>query len=224
MRLYALLVALMLSGCVETAQNSSSARKPVYLTDENVRQFKQVVKDVEPVAERYCAEQLPRANCDFLIVVDDRSGQPPNAFQTLDRSGRPILAFTVSLLADVNRDELAFIMSHEAAHHIAQHIPKQQTSAVVGGILIGGIAAATGAGAPDSYFDLGASVGGRIYSKEHELEADSMGAVITHLSGYDPLKGAEFFNRIPDPGDRFLGTHPPNAERIAAVRRAHSGL
>ena len=224
MRWYALLLALFLSGCVDTTQESSSASKPVYLTDENVRQFKQVVSDVEPVAERYCAEELPNANCDFKILVDDRRGQPPNAFQTLDRSGRPILAFTVSLLADVNRDELAFIMSHEAAHHIAQHISKQQTSAVVGGILIGGIAAAAGIGAVDSYFDIGASVGGRIYSKEHELEADSIGTVIAHLSGYDPLKGADFFNRIPDPGDRFLGTHPPNAERIATVRRVHSGL
>ena len=29
--------------------------------------------------------------------------------------------------------------------------------------------------------------------------------------------GTGFFDRLPDPGDRFLGTHPPNAERKAVV-------
>ena len=51
-----------------------------------------------------------------------------------------------------------------------------------------------------------------------------MGAVIAHKAGYDPVLGAEFFNRIPDPGDRFLGTHPPNAERIRTVRRVAATL
>ncbi|HAB36898.1 MAG TPA: peptidase M48, partial [Rhodobacteraceae bacterium] len=33
-----------------------------------------------------------------------------------------------------------------------------------------------------------------------------------------------FFNRIPDPGNRFLGTHPPNSQRIATVERTAAGL
>ena len=71
---------------------------------------------------------------------------------------------------------------------------------------------------------LGAQVGARTYSKEFELEADALGTIIASRAGYDPLLGAEFFNRIPDPGDKFLGTHPPNAERIATVRRTAAGL
>ena len=71
---------------------------------------------------------------------------------------------------------------------------------------------------------LGAQVGARTYSKEFELEADALGTIITSRAGYDPLRGAEFFTRIPDPGDKFLGTHPPNAERIATVRRTAAGL
>ena len=47
-----------------------------------------------------------------------------------DESGRPIIAFTISLIADVrNRDELAFVMSHEAAHHILGHIARQADNA-----------------------------------------------------------------------------------------------
>lgn len=48
--------------------------------------------------------------------------------------------------------------------------------------------------------------------------------MITRRAGYDPLRGAEFFTRIPDPGDQFLGTHPPNAQRIDVVRQTMANL
>ena len=189
--------------------------------------FQRVVTRVEPEAERYCKTRIDNGNCDFNIVIDDRRGQPPNAFQTLDRNGRPVIGFTASLIADArNADELAFILSHEAAHHIAGHIPRQQQNATAGAILLGGLAslAGAGAGAVDAATNLGATVGARSYSKEFELEADAMGTVIAKRSGYDPVRGAAYFTRIPDPGDRFLGTHPPNAQRIETVRRVNSGL
>ena len=68
------------------------------------------------------------------------------------------------------------------------------------------------------------AVGARTYSKDFELEADSLGTVIAFRSGYQPLVGAQFFNRIPDPGDKFLGTHPPNSERLNTVRKTMAGL
>jgi predicted Zn-dependent protease len=64
---------------------------------------------------------------------------------------------------------------------------------------------------------LGAEVGARSYSREFELEADALGAEIAFQAGFDPVRGAQFFNRLPDPGDVFLGSHPPNAERKAVV-------
>ncbi len=191
------------------------------------RNFLAVVKRMEPVAERECRARTRGVNCDFRIVVDDRKGQPINAYQTLDRSGRPIIAFTVALINDArNQDELAFILGHEAAHHIRGHIPKTQQSAVAGAVVGGLLAAVLGAG--DSGIEeaqkLGGAVGARSYSKEFELEADSLGTIITVHAGYDPLKGAAYFNRIPDPGDRFLGSHPPNAKRIETVRRTVANM
>lgn len=56
------------------------------------------------------------------------------------------------------------------------------------------------------------------------LEADGLGTEIAIRAGYDPVHGAEFFTRLPDPGDTFLGSHPPNAQRIAAVRRAAESI
>lgn len=193
----------------------------------NARSFVQVVNTLEPVAERECRARTQNMNCDFNIVVDDRPGEPANAYQTLDRQGRPIIAFTLALIADArNEDELAFVMGHEAAHHIAGHIARQQQNAVAGAVIFAGLATLSGGDANTvrSAQELGAQVGARSYSKEFELEADALGTIITQRAGYNPLRGAAFFTRIPDPGDKFLGTHPPNASRLDTVRRTAAGL
>ncbi len=189
--------------------------------------FVRAVEQVTPVATQICRERLQGGNCAFAILVDDRPGQPPNAFQTLDRQGRPVLVFTTALIADArNVDEIAFVMGHEAGHHIAGHIPRLQQNALGGAVLGAVIGAALGGGAQGvrAGQELGATVGGRAFSKEFELEADRLGALIAHSAGFDPLRGAAFFARIPDPGNRFLGTHPPNAERMEAVRRTVARL
>ncbi len=57
-----------------------------------------------------------------------------------------------------------------------------------------------------------------------ELEADQMGTILAWEAGFDPLRGAQFFNRLPDPGDDFLGTHPPNAQRLQIVRQTMAAI
>tara|TARA_R110002110_G_scaffold86152_2_gene224843 strand:+ start:1557 stop:2273 length:717 start_codon:yes stop_codon:yes gene_type:complete len=200
---------------------------PTLTPAQAARSFARVVQVVEPVAERQCRTRTSGVNCDFKIVVDDRPGQPANAFQTLDSSGRPVVAFTLALIAGArNEDELAFVLGHEAAHHIAGHIGRQQQNAVAGAVIFAGLATLSGgdASAVRNAQRLGAQFGARTYSKDFELEADGLGTIITKRAGYDPLRGAEFFTRIPDPGDKFLGTHPPNASRIETVRRTAAGL
>jgi predicted Zn-dependent protease len=188
--------------------------------------FKAVASRVEPVAEKIC-RQNGVANCDFLILLDNRPGVAPNAYQTLDDYGRPILIVTGPLLSEMqNADELAFVLGHEAAHHIAGHIPKTQQSAVLGAVLLGTVAGLGGgnAAAVEAAQNIGASVGSRTFSKSFELEADSLGTVIAWDAGYDPVRGADFFARIPDPGDQFLGSHPPNADRQKVVRATAAKL
>jgi predicted Zn-dependent protease len=191
------------------------------------RQFVKVVKTVEPVAERECRARTSGLNCDFQIVVDDRADQPPNAFQTVDRFGRPIIAFNVALINSAkNADELAFVMGHEASHHIMDHLAKTRESATMGAVVFAGIMAISGAEADAvrSAEQLGAAVGARTFSKEFELEADQLGTIITYRAGFDPVRGSAFFARIPDPGDRFLGSHPPNAARVQIVRETAAAL
>jgi len=232
------IMALALSGCVTATgpepqqtppkQPVAAPAPPVVSQNRAARNFLAVVKRMEPVAERECRHRRAfGSNCDFKIVVDDRKGQAPNAYQKLDNNGRPVIVFTRALINQTrNQDELAFVLGHEAAHHIKGHIPKTQQSAVAGAVVGGLLAAVLGvddAGIQEAQ-RLGGAVGARTYSKEYELEADSLGTIITKHAGYDPVRGAAFFSRIPDPGNRFLGSHPPNAKRIAVVRRTAAAM
>ena len=188
--------------------------------------FRAVVARVEPASESACRQMRPRENCDFNVVIDGRPGLPPNAYQTYDDAGRPVIAFTPALIAEMrNRDELAFALSHEAAHHIAGHIGQTRTSAQTGAVLgaVLGQLAGLDAQGVEVVTNIGGTVGARRYSKGFELEADSLGARIAARAGYDPLRGVLYFQDADDPGDRFLGTHPPNADRIRVVRQAVGG-
>lgn len=233
MRFILVALCLLAAACTapvdtETPQPAQTAPTSQVSRSTAMDNFAQVVTTVEPVAERFCRQRAPGLNCDFRIVVDTRPELGANAYQTLDRAGRPIIAFTPALIADArNRDELAFVLAHEAAHHIRGHIARTQRNATVGALVFGQLAGAMGvsdAAVIQSAQQMGAQVAARSYSKEFELEADALGTEITAAAGYDPLKGADFFFRIPDPGDRFLGTHPANADRLRTVQRVEAGL
>lgn len=239
MRIWAGLMALaLLSACVPASPPlprapvaappaPSAPEMPRLPSDTAVRNFVAVVQRLEPVTEDICRARTRGVNCDFLIVVDDRLGQPPNAFQTLDRQGRPVLGFTLSLIGDArNPDEIAFVLGHEASHHILGHLPQTQANAQGAAMAAAILAAASGASpqAAEQITGMAATVGARSYAKEFELEADAMGAEIAYRSGYDPVLGTGFFDRLPDPGDAFLGTHPPNTARKALVAQVVARL
>lgn len=237
MRLISCVFALAVSGCnVATGPSpapapspsagvpaAQSPRGPGMTRAEAQAAFTRVSHRVEPVAERACSTRAPGMNCDFLIRIDPDANAPANAYQSLDKSGRPIITFTRSLMEQmVNDDELAFVMSHEAAHHIRGHLGRQAQSAVLASVGAGLLATLAGGGEAvvSTAQDVGGFVGARGYSKQHELEADELGAIITHDAGYRPSVGVQFFSQLPDPGDRFLGTHPANPDRVRVVQQA----
>ena len=222
----AITVMSILGGCVtmpvDAVSNTPRAEAPQTVNGKEAR-FVATAKRVEPMTEALCAKRAPTRNCDFLIVIDDTPGAQANAYQTVDKSGRPIIAFTTAMLGEIqNEDEFAFVLAHEAAHHILGHLERTQMNANVGALVFGRVAGALGnqsAYTVDLARQIGAEVAARTYSKDYELEADSLAVEITKNAGYDPIRGAAFFFRLPDPGDRFLGTHPSNGERIRNVEQ-----
>ena len=227
-----LIAAAALAGCTVPVAPPAAAPPPADFAgalsaEQAARTFVYVVDRVVPVAEAICLERTRDVPCSFQIAIDERPGQAPNAFQTLDDQGNPIIAFNIPLLMDIrNPDELAFVMGHETAHHIAGHIARQQTGMMQGALVAGALATLGGGdeAAIRAAQDMGAELGARRYSKGFELEADALGTEIAWRAGFDPLVGAQFFSRLPDPGNRFLGTHPPTAQRYEVVAQTMQRL
>jgi predicted Zn-dependent protease len=65
------------------------------------------------------------------------------------------------------------------------------------------------------------------FSRAHESEADRIGLILTAKAGYEPETAVGFWERMAaatggagEPGlGKYLGTHPPNAQRIADIKR-----
>lgn len=230
----AILALMALGACVQAGPAEPplavAAPQAFSVPVSEVNSFAAVVQRVEPVAEAYCRHLNIASRCVFRIAIDDRPKVPANAYQTVDDQDRPIIAFTAALLTQAhNADELAFIMGHEAAHHILGHLPKQEQSALTGALLAGVMAKSAGATEVEvrKAQQAGATVAARIYSKDFELQADALGAEIALAAGYDPIRGAAYFDRLPDPGDQFLASHPGNSQRkvlvASTVRQLRAG-
>lgn len=142
---------------------------------------------------------------------------------------------TRGLLAYLNTEaELAAVLGHEIGHVTARHAVRQQSAATVTGLLGSVFAGAVGVqGAQDVVNVLGnAMLQG--YGREHELEADRLGAEYLARSGYDPhamievigiLKDQEQFEvqqakeegREPHVYHGVFASHPDNDQRLQQV-------
>jgi Zn-dependent protease with chaperone function len=195
-----------------------------------VADFRRVAGRIEPVAEGFCREANPDTapiTCDFAIGLARDPAMPPNAFQTRDETGRPLIVMSPALLREMtDDDEIAFVLSHEASHQIADHLGRQEQQRVFGALILGGLTAAAGqyggVAASDAQIrqamDMGAFLGGRAYSQSYELEADGLGAYIAARAGYDPERGAMIFaSPALAGGGGLLATHPASTDRMRAI-------
>lgn len=204
----------------------------------SARDFARVAARVEPAAEAFCREtspSAPRGYCDFVIVLERDPRMPPNAFQTMGSDGRPVIVVGAALLGQMrDDDEIAFVLAHEASHHVARHLTRQQQNQMLGALILGGLVAATGGAdtpaaqsAVRDAMDIGAFVGGRSYSQNYEFEADWLGAFITERAGYDPVRGAQVFARpalAQAGGPVILSTHPGSPQRLSRVAAADAEI
>ncbi len=137
--------------------------------------------------------------------------------------------------------ELAGVLGHEIGHVTARHSVRQQSGQLATSLLGVLIGATTG---NSDLANLGQAIGTGIvrgYGREHELEADRLGAEYLHRSGYDPevmlgvigvLKDQEIYEkalaekeqREPNIYHGVYSTHPRNDDRLKTVVRAAKKL
>lgn len=145
---------------------------------------------------------------------------------------------TRGMLAYLNSEaELAAVLGHEIGHVTARHSVRQQSTSAVTGILGAVLAASTGIQGTDTLTSMAGTAIVRGYGREHELEADRLGAEYLARSGYDPeamlkvvtlLKNQEAFDiaaakqegRQPNVYHGLFSTHPDNDARFREVIEA----
>lgn len=182
------------------------------------------------------AARSHRANLEFTFTVLDspqiNAFALPGGYVYITRG---IMAYLDS------KAELAGVLGHEIGHVTARHSVRQQSGQMASTLLSVLISATTGqSGLGDLSNQLGTGIV-RGYGREHELEADRLGAEYLHLSGYDPeimlevigvLKDQEVYEqelakkegREPNIYHGVYSTHPRNDDRLKTVVRAAKDL
>lgn len=211
-------LCLFLAGCAQISQvQAPSEDLPP------ADKFEGIVARLAPVVRDTCEAADIARNCEILLYVGSIEGGSANAFQSVDRLGRPFVLITPELIEQaLNADEVAFVLAHEAAHHIQGHIDLAQANAAIGAEIFGDEIAAAGGTRAEirEARQLGAFLGQRVYSKDFEFEADALGALITQAAGYDAEKGVRILLRLAEEPQGQLATHPANAQRLRIVRDA----
>lgn len=186
-----------------------------------------VVRLLRRIGEQLAAGADVEESFTFFAVAD----RTPNAFAV---PGGYIGVHVGLLGAMRTEQELAAVLAHEIAHIEQHHIERmyQRTSdsqlptavALLAAILIG--IQAPNAGGAGIYTAIAAAYQDQItFTRENEIEADSVGIRILSAAGYDPDAMAQTFVDLAqtrtyqaDDVPEFLRSHPVTRERIAAAQ------
>ena len=130
--------------------------------------------------------------------------------------------------------ELAAVLGHEIGHVTARHSVQQHSTSTMTELLGAVLSASTGVQGVGELSRMTGTAIVRGYGREHELEADRLGAEYLAKSGYDPagmlevigvLKEQEAFDKLvakqedrePRAYHGLFSTHPDNDKRLQEV-------
>jgi predicted Zn-dependent protease len=153
---------------------------------------------------------------------DGFQGGQPNAFALPGGFifvNRPILD-----LCQWDKDRIAFILAHEMAHVIRGHAIER---IVANSAVSMAARAAPVSGALGTWLrTVGVQFLQTAYSRDHELEADTLGVRLAAAAGYRPDAAIELLARLaelsrsanPEGLGEYFSTHPSSEVRIANIR------
>jgi len=169
-----------------------------------------LVKSIGANLERVA--EPPDYPYDFRIIASNQ----PNA--AAFPGGRIYIFRGMIKAVGTNRDKIAWILGHEAAHVARQHavrrIERQLGYEAVIALILRKKSAARIARVVGSLMLLD-------YGRDNEFEADRMGMLYAHNAGYDPTAAIavlklfqEIQGREPNDFEIMFATHPGNDDRI----------
>jgi predicted Zn-dependent protease len=135
------------------------------------------------------------------------------------------IAFFYGILQrlQLNDDEVATIMGHEAAHALREHARERMGKTAATRIGAGVVSSLLGLG---GLGDAALSMGGQLltlqFSRSDETEADLVGMDLAARAGYDPAAGVTLWQKMMAASKgappQFLSTHPAGDTRIRDIQ------
>jgi beta-barrel assembly-enhancing protease len=187
---------------------------------------------VERIGEQLVAE-IPDdlRQRSFRYTFDVVNLREINAFAL---PGGPMFLHRGMLEAARTDAEVAGVMAHELSHVILRHGTAQATKAqnfqlgAIAGQILGSIVGGRTGTAIAQGSQIGLGTYFLKYSREHEREADLLGAQIMARAGYDPREMANMFQTIArrggSGGPEWLSDHPNPGNRYDAINREAATL
>jgi predicted Zn-dependent protease len=198
-----------------------------------VQSWEQIRSEV-PVSKNTTYQRaLQQVSTNILTAI----GQNPASWEAVVFESKEANAFALpgnkigvyegmfAIATDVN--ELAAVVGHEVGHNQAEHARERLSSAAATQTGVQLLGAALQIGNIGYASEIAGLLGAGVqyglilpYSRNQELEADSIGLINMAKAGYDPRAAIKLWQNMQAAGERapeFLSTHPAPESRIAAL-------
>jgi Zn-dependent protease with chaperone function len=193
--------------------------RPLIRSDEQGRDLTQNIHfKIFDITKKICEEEGIKVDtCKWNIRVD--RGPAFNAYAT---KSNQIVIYSGLIDNITYEDELAFVVAHEIAHHLLNHI-KTKRNVIFSGLILGELVFGDVTGGL-----ILSSIVNQVTSREFESSADKIALRIISLAGYDTSKAKFVLMRMakmtPKLTSRFMQSHPSGIERLVAFEKMASNL
>ena len=178
---------------------------------------------VNPQATKICYDMFGMNEavrpCNFNLEIKGTRGV--NAYT----DGQTVYITAPMMLFASDDDHLAFVLAHELAHAIMDHVGVQGQNVTAGALMgaaIDILVASQGVDTGGSFMQTGANVALTQYSPGFEQEADYIGLYILARAGFPIEKAPDFWRKMAqfEPSGIYVrGTHPSYPERYIAMQK-----
>lgn len=233
----ALLLAIALvslPGCVTTEGgeqfNMLSTQDEIALGDKVSQEIEKKEKVLnDPAIQAYVREigarisnQSPRTDVPYKFTVIDN----PKTVNAFALPGGHMYIYTGLMKLCANEAELASVMGHEIAHVAAHHHGESMTRQYGYSLIISLVLGDNPSANAQLMSQIMATLGESKFSRTQENEADRLGMDLLFRAGYKPDAMVTFMEKMgaaeKEGGKggllKFVSSHPPTPERIAALR------
>jgi predicted Zn-dependent protease len=136
--------------------------------------------------------------------------------------GKIVFYYGILDQLQLNDDEVAMIMGHEAAHALREHARERMGKTAATRLGAGALSALLGLGsAGDAALNMGGQLLTLRFSREDESEADLVGLELAARAGFNPQSGVTLWQKMAAASKgappQFLSTHPSGPTRIKDI-------